>query len=235
MPLKPYVIKHIRQSAAGARFLDDIHYRTLVKSVCNLILNFIFAFYNGILGLLAPSIIFGVSAVYYLILSLMRFSAVITARRRKKSADIISSLFIGTMLMLLSVIFTITVFLSMKHRTAAVYQTIPMITIATYTFTKISVAAVSAYKRRRIKSASPLWRAIERIRYSEIAVSLLTMQQSMLVTFGEGFSEADTVLNACTGAAVCVFIFTLGVITVNNTVKEKKKWQNQSLLKQIKK
>ena len=61
------------------------------------------------------------------------------------------------------------------------YDSILMITIATYTFYKITMAVVRAVKQRH--DPSPLLAAIRSIGYAEVAASVLTMQRSMLVSF----------------------------------------------------
>ncbi len=190
---------YLRRTAFGARLVDDKRYRLLVTATVALIFNLGFAFYHGILGFFA-------TAVYYVLLAVMRFVAVVSERRDKQTSSAI-----GILLIALSVVFDIMFIFSMINETAAVYGTIPMISIATYTFTKITAAAVSGIKHRNKDSA--FVKTINAIRYSEIAVSLLTMQQSMLVSFGEGDDGSSVILNALTGGAVCFFILAVGIMT----------------------
>ncbi len=181
-----------------------------------MILNLLFVFYNAILGVLLSAPIFATSALYYLLLSVMRFAAVVPKQGRGNQEEGTVA-WIGGILIALSVVFGGVIFFSMKHQTATVYGTIPMITIATYTFTKITLAIVSAVRHRGRRSQ--FVQALHSIRYSEIAVSLLTMQQSMLVTFGDGNDPSTIILNAATGAAVCAFILILGILTLKNNRK----------------
>ncbi len=58
------------------------------------------------------------------------------------------------------------------------------------------------------------------ISYTEVAVSVLTMQQSMLVSFGEMERSKSYVLNMLTGIAVCSFIITLGVFLLNTKISK---------------
>ncbi len=90
-----------------------------------------------------------------------------------------------------------------------------MITITTYTFIKIIMSIIKAVKHR--KSSSSLISALLNIRYAEIGVSLLTMQQSMLVSFGEMEQTKIIILNTLTGVCVCLFILFLGIITIKNS------------------
>lgn len=101
------------------------------------------------------------------------------------------------------------VIVSIKDETATLYGEITMITIATFTFTKITMAIITAVKHKG--DPSKLYKAVNAIRYSEVAVSLLTMQQSMLVSFDGADRKSAIILNACTGAGVCFFILGLGI------------------------
>ncbi len=209
MNIKGFAIEKVRSTKIGVRLYDDKEYRMIAKAVLSLIFNVAFAFYNGILGHLSSSVIFITSAVYYLTLSFMRF-AVVLSRRRFKEKGAIGV--IGAMLIILCIVFSAMVFVSMRDKTASVYGTVTMITIATFTFSKITAAVISAIKHKKDKNR--LVFAVNAIRYSEVAVSLLTMQQSMLVSFGEGGDSFAVILNAMTGAAVCLFILMMGILTL---------------------
>ena len=218
MKIKEYALKKAHKTELSSRLIEDKRYRVIVKSVLSLVFNLLFAFYNGILGVLSSSLIFIASSVYYLLLSSMRFSALLVNRKGKKQNDRLIVSMVGVMLIILSIVFHIMVIVSMKHSTAAMYGTVTMIAIATFTFTKITMAVITAVKQKG--ENSKLFKAVNAIKYSEVAVSLLTMQQSMLVSFEGADEKTSVILNACTGAGVCFFILTLGIITLKNSRKE---------------
>lgn len=193
------------------RIRTDRRFRMVARAVCSLIFNLVFAFYNGIFGALTGDRIFLATAVYYLLLGLMRFAAVLLNRKKSLPYALRAGRSIGLLLMLLSLSYPAVIWLSIRHQSAAVYGEIPMIAIAAYTFAKITTAAVTAAKHRHLRA--PLVKALNAVRYAEVAVSLLTMQQSMLVSFGEMDAGTAVVFNGCTGAGVCLFIFTLGFFT----------------------
>ncbi|MFR8001911.1 MAG: hypothetical protein ACLU62_03225 [Hydrogeniiclostridium sp.] len=218
MKIKEYALEKAHKTEIGSRLIEDKHYRVIAKAVLSLVFNLLFAFYNGILGFLSSSLIFIASSIYYLLLSSMRFSAVLLNRKGKNQNDRLIVSIVGVMLIILSVVFHIMVIVSMEYNTATLYGTITMIAIATFTFTKIAMAVITAVKHKG--EHSKLFRAINAIRYSEVAVSLLTMQQSMLVSFEGADEKSSVILNACTGAGVCFFILALGIITLKNSRKE---------------
>ncbi len=219
MGIREKVLERVRRTALGNRLVTDKRYQSIAKAVVSLTLNLLYAFYNGILGAMSASLIFITSAVYYLLLSVMRSAAVLLSRKENRESERTAATCIGTLLVILSGFFPVIVLLSMKHQTAAVYGTIPMITIATYTFLKITTAVMTVLRHRG--DSSSLFKTINAVRYAEVAVSLLTMQQSMLASFGEAGDTGAVILNACTGAGVCAFLFALGVMTIRNGRKEK--------------
>ena len=148
----------------------------------------------------------------------MRFSAVLLNEKGKSQNDGLIASIVGVMLIVLSVVFHMMVVVSMKDNTATLYDTITMIAIATFTFTKITMSVITAVKHKG--EHSKLFKAVNAIRYSEVAVSLLTMQQSMLVSFEGADEKTSVILNACTSAGVCFFILILGMITLKNSRKE---------------
>ena len=93
-----------------------------------------------------------------------------------------------------------------------------MITIAAYTFYKAAMAIVNAIKARRQQSS---WlTAIRNIGCADAAASLLTLQRSMLVSFG-GMSNRDiSLMNALTGAGVCTLIAGAGIYMIFQKEKQ---------------
>ena len=231
MKIKEYALSKAHKTKLGSRLIEDKRYRIIVKSVLSLVFNLLFAFYNGILGAISSSLIFTASSVYYMLLSAMRFSAVLLNRKGNRQNDRLIVSIVGVMLIILSVVFHIMVIVSMKYHTAALYGTVTMIAIATFTFTKITMAVITAVKQKG--EHSKFFKAVNAIRYSEVAVSLLIMQQSMLVSFEGADEKTSVILNACTGAGVCFFILALGIITLKNSRKETESWQNQKSFRQM--
>lgn len=96
-----------------------------------------------------------------------------------------------------------------------------MITIATYTFTKITMAIIRALKQR--KNPSMLLAVIRSIGYADVAASVMTLQRSMFASFGNLTGEKAHTMNILTGAAVCFFILILGIMLIIKCLKNEKK------------
>ncbi len=198
----------------------DRKYRSVTFAVFSLIFNLIYAFYNGALGLISSSSWFITSCVYYLLLCVMRFLALLSKKEHSYM------FFTGVLLSVLSLVLTLIIYQNIDQNIVTEHGEIVMITIATYTFTKIIMAIIKAVRYRR--KNTPVLTVLQNISCAEIAVSVFTMQRSMLVSFGEMDSTNSLILNAFTGAAVCFFTLTLGIILIKNSKKGFKQWQNQN-------
>ena len=89
------------------------------------------------------------------------------------------------------------------------HHEIVMITIALYTFTKITLAIINLVKVKQYPS--PVFKALRSISFADALVSVFSLQRSMLVSF-EGMSAGDIRLfNILTGGAVCVAVLILGL------------------------
>ncbi len=192
----------------------DRRYRLLRLAVGSLIVNMLYAFYHGALGFLEGSLWFGASCGYYLLLGLFRFGILLSKEEGRRLRR-----FTGGLLILLSLALSLILSLSLQQSRAAVYGTIPMITIATYTFAKIAVAVRSSIKHRAEPSGR--LRSLQVIRWSEAAVSLFTMQQSMLASFGDIAAQGSRQLNMFTGISVCLFVGGLGLWLLIKQDKER--------------
>lgn len=127
----------------------------------------------------------------------------------------------GALLVLLSCVLAGANYLSLAQNIAAKHGKITMITIAAYTFYRITVVSMKAVKQR--KTPSPLLAVIRTISYAEVAASLLTMQRSMLASFGESDAHYAKLLNSLTGGAVWLFVLVLGAILMMKGIKRKEK------------
>lgn len=181
------------------------------KPYTSLILNFAYAVGNCVLGFTAHSWWFITVGAYYTVLAITRFS--VLQVRRKAKGDYATEQFArritGILLVVLSFcIVGVNILSAVKNRGSAFHEII-MITIATYTFTKITIAIIGMANAKR--SASPALKTLRNISLADACVSIYTMQRSMLVSF-PGMEAADILLlNILTGTAVWIVVLLLGV------------------------
>ena len=108
---------------------------------------------------------------------------------------------------------------------AAAYSDIYVITSAAYTFYILTVSIIDLVKYRKYKS--PVMSSAKAIRFAQALVSLLSLEASMLVQFGDDESYRRLML-ALTGAGVCIIVLAMSVYMIIRSVKEIKRLSTSS-------
>ncbi len=184
----------------------------LVRSpYISLAFNVAYALGNCIIGFLNSSWWFITVGAYYTVLAITKFSVLQVRRKANGDYDVefFARRITGILLVVLSFcIVGVNIMSAVKDRGTAFHE-IVMITIATYTFTKITIAIIGMVKAKR--SASSVLKTLRNISLADACVSIYTMQRSMLVSF-PGMKAAEILLlNIFTGTAVWIVVLLLGV------------------------
>ena len=177
----------------------------------SLTFNFIYALGNCVVGFLSSSWWFITVGAYYIVLTVTRYSVLQVRRKAKGNYDteLFARKITGILLVVLSFcIVGVNIMSAVKDRGTAFHE-IVMITIATYTFTKITISIIGMVKAKH--SASPVLKTLRNIALADACVSIYTMQRSMLVSF-PGMETTDILLlNIFTGTAVWFVVLLLGI------------------------
>ncbi len=177
----------------------------------SLAFNVVYALGNCIMGFLNASWWFISVGAYYTVLAITRFS-VLQVRRKaigNYGTELFARCITGILLVVLSFcIVGVNIMSAVKDRGTAFHK-IVMITIAAYTFTKITISIIGMVKAKCV--VSPVSKTLRNISLADACVSIYTMQRSMLVSF-PGMKEADILLlNILTGTAVWIVVLLLGI------------------------
>ena len=212
----------IAKIKTGKKLVSSQRYRIILSATLAFAFNLLYAIYHCVLGILNLSFWFIAMCAFYGILAIMRFSAILCERNHQKLPDNVTELFVlklsGVLLVTLSIVLATVSYISLSQNIAAKHGEIIMITIATYTFYKITMAIVKAVKQH--KNPSPMLKTIRNIGYAEVAASILTLQRSMLASFGSMSTGNIHFMNAVTGAAVCLFVLILGLSMITKSMKK---------------
>ena len=178
--------------------IDRVQNTTLIS----LIFNILYCVYHIVFGAVTASWWFLTIGIYYAALSIVRF---VVLRHKGNNRFLVR--FTGAMLIVLSVSLVGTVILAFVKDRGTVFPLIAMLAIATYTFTKITLATIKWIKARRSTSAKRL--TLRNISFANAFVSIYSLQRSMLVSF-EGMTKTEIrIMNLVTGSAVCIIVFLL--------------------------
>ena len=169
----------------------------------------VYAVGNSAIGLLTHSWWFTTVGAYYAVLAITRFSVLLIERKSDDDTGLFVRRLTGVLLVVLSLcIVGMNILSAVKDRGTAFHE-IAMITIATYTFFKITVAIIGMVKARR--AASPTLKTLRNLSLADASVSVYAMQRSMLVSF-PGMAASDVLLlNIFTGTAVWIVVLLLGI------------------------
>lgn len=183
------ILEVIKKNPLGERFLADYTFRTILTTLPAFLINVAYTVYNGVIGIMNQSVWFITMAVYYSLLGIMRYRAVSTGRKisrlddreqiRKKELSVIKT--DGILLLVLNLALSGVVLLTIAQDTAKRYSEIMVISIAAYTFYKITMAVVNMVKVRKTKS--PILITIRNIGAADALVSMLTLQAAMFASF----------------------------------------------------
>ena len=217
----------IKKTAFGARFLEDYTFRTILTTLPSFLVNVAYTVYNGVIGIMNQSAWFITMAVYYSLLGIMRYRAVNAERKisrmedpkqiKKKELSIIRT--DGILLLVLNLTLSGVVLLTIAKGTAKTHTEIMVISIAAYTFYKITKAVINMIKVRKMQS--PILITIRNIGVADALVSMLTLQSTMLTSFQKTNSIDANRMNGITGLAVCILIALLGASMIYYASKRK--------------
>ena len=173
--------------------------------------NFVYAIGNCVLGFFTQSWWFITVGAYYAVLAMARFS-VLQAKRKARGdhdTELFARRITGILLVALSVCIVGVTILSTLGERGTAFHEIVMIAIATYTFTKITIAVIGMVQAKH--TASPALKTLRNIALADACVSIYTMQRSMLQSF-PGLTPAEIqVFNILTGTAVWLIVLFLGI------------------------
>ena len=196
------------RTTLGRRLQRDRRFRIVFSAGCTLVVNMFYGLAHGVFGVLEASAWLLTMAAYHILMGVMRFGAVLTERRRGSERFVMR--FCGGMLTALAVILGVSTALSILQDRAVPHGLIIMLTIAVYTFWKLTMAIIHTVQAHL--SGTPLTRTIRNITLASALASMMTMQRSMLASFGADMPSGEVLIfNALTGAGVCLLVLLMGL------------------------
>ena len=173
----------------------------------SLLINFLYAAGNCSIGFLTHSWWVVTVGACYAILAITRFA--VLQIQRNDDAEVFVKRVTGILLVVLSFCVIGVNVLSIVESRGTEFHKIIMIAIATYTFTKITLAIIGMVKAKH--TVSPAAKTLRNISLADACVSVYTLQRSMLVTF-PGMAQSEIELfNILTGTAVYIIVLLLGM------------------------
>ncbi|MBQ3939467.1 MAG: hypothetical protein II724_09020 [Clostridia bacterium] len=208
------------------RWKNDFDFKTLTASFNSLAVTVLFALYNGFLGVYHASLWHGTICVYYLILSALRGLIVLSERRiagSAREAEARRRVYVisAVMLFILNVSLVVPVSLLVLLQKPVALSLIPAIAMAAYTTYKIVMASVNL--KRRTRSENRLVRLLRMINFIDALVSILTLQNTLIMVNMKDESNRMLSLTAVTSAAIMLAVLALSIAALRKGIMSLKR------------
>ena len=125
----------------------------------------------------------------------------------------------GWIFLVMNLALSLMIFFMVYWNRTFVHHEITTIAMAAYTFTSFTMAVVNIVKYRKYNS--PVYSASKVISLAAACVSLLTLESTMLTTFGQENSvQFRQVMLAATGIAIVLFIIVMAIYMIVQSNKK---------------
>ena len=157
-------------------------------------------------------------AVYYISLAVMRFFLVNHTSRYKAGEKMLSELrkyrACGVIFLVMNLALSLMIFFMVYWNRTFHHHEITTIALAAYTFTSLTVAVVNIVRYRKYNS--PVYTASKSISLAAACVSMLTLESTMLTTFGEETMNlaGRRAFLGISGGAISVFIIAMAIYMI---------------------
>lgn len=175
--------------------------------------NLLYGLFNGVIGIIYRSAWFITMCAYHLTLGGMRLAVVsLSADKRGKRSEQSVMRRNGIAMLFLAIVISGSVAVSFHYQVSKAYPTSVMIAIAAYTFFMAALAirnTILAHKERSL-----LMIAMRNISLAAATATMLTLQRSMIATFGSGAADFANVMNGATGMGAFLIVLSLGITMI---------------------
>ena len=198
----------------GNRIVTDVSLRIKISLYASLSVNIIYAVFRLINGVRYSSFWFGAEAVFYIILSVVRFILLRNVRKNKGNLEreYQTYRFCGVLLFVMNAALTGVVYQMIHFGMGAEYPGLFIYAAAMYAFYFLIDAVVQLIKFRKYKS--PLLSAVKIINLSHALVAMFSLQTAMFASFNDGDIMLERIMNSVFGGLVCCAIFAMAVMMV---------------------
>jgi uncharacterized membrane protein YfcA len=101
--------------------------------------------------------------------------------------------------------------------------------LAAFTFTAMAIAIVNVVRYRQYNS--PVWSASKALSFVSALVSILTLEDAMLATFGQAEGESfRRLMGALTGAGIVAVVLAIAIYMIVRSTKTIKTFDNKNPL-----
>ena len=218
----PYLIHFFKtfkdKNRYARRWQDDTRLRVNVSLYGSFAWNTLYGIFQLWLGFYHHTFWFYSLGAYYICLAVMRFFLVIHTSKyapgEKMQTELVKYRACGIVFLVMNLALALIIFFMVYWNRTFEHHMITAIAMAAYTFTMFTVAIVNVAKYRKYNS--PVFSASKAINLAAALVSMLTLESTMLTTFGNGTMTATTQkwLLGATGGAISILIVATAIYMI---------------------
>ena len=195
------------------RLKNDVAFRIKFMLTVSFWFNLLYSLFLFIVGKFTQSKWFFVISFYYGIFSVMRFLLLQQLISHKKLRSKIKMMrTCGVFLVLINFVVSVMFFILIREKQVIQHHEITVITMATYTFTALTLAIYNSVKY--FKKNDHLHFSVKIIGLISASISLVTLTNTMLATFGSGEELLRSIVMPLLSAAVAIFIILCAILLV---------------------
>lgn len=212
------------------RYLTDVVYKTEIGLYRSLAINLIYVAVNAVSGIIYKTYWFGIFAVYYGIIAIMRFLLVRYVGKNTIGNNYLGELkrarLCAAILLTVNLALSGAVLMMVYFDRGFSYQGFLIYVIALYTFYITTTAIIDMVKYRKYKS--PIMSTTKVIKMASALFSMLFLETAMFAQFGADTSpEAKRIMIMATGAGISVAVVVMAIYMIVQTSKEIKQSKNK--------
>ena len=226
----PYLINFFKifknENKYARRWQDDTRLRVNMSLYGSLAWNALYGILQLWLGFYHHTFWFYSLGAYYICLGVMRFFLALHTTRfapgEKKQTELKKYRACGIVFLVMNLALALIIFFMVYWNRTFEHHMITAIAMAAYTFTALTTAIVNVIKYRKYNS--PVFSASKAISLTAALVSMLTLESTMLTSFGDGTMMATTqkwMLGATGGVVSLLIVATAIYMIVVGTKKLK--------------
>jgi hypothetical protein len=212
---------------------NDAHLRIKLSLLGTMAFNIIYSLFQLGLGIFSHSVWYYSLAAYYFLLAFLRILLLSHTMRfapgEKSFRELLLYRLCGIGLVLMNLALVVIIAYVTAQSKTTVHNEIITISLAAFTFTSMTLAIVNIVKYRRYHS--PVWSASKALALVSAIVSVLTLEDAMLATFGQAEGEGfRQIMGALTGAGVVAIILAIAISMIVRSTKKIKMFENKNPL-----
>ena len=225
----PYLIRFFKafknENKYARKWLEDPRLRVNVSLYGSFFWNIAYSLFQLWLGFYHHTFWFYSLGAYYICLGVMRFFLLLHTRKyapgERMRDELIKYRACGWVFLVMNLALSLIVFFMVYWNRTFYHQEITTITMAAYTFVTLTTAIVNIIKYRKYNS--PVFSASKAISLAAALVSMLTLESTMLTTFGGDTTDMTRkMMLGISGGVISTFILSMALyMIVQSTIKQK--------------